>query len=69
VPQKLFREMGNVFAAADAHRLAAAKLERKGRRDKAEEHVDQALAFYRSVGATRHIRECETLRRALQVPA
>jgi len=33
----------------------------EGRRAEADEHLRRALAFYRSVRATRYIREGETL--------
>ena len=33
----------------------------QGRRAEADEQLQQALAFYRSVGATRYVRECEAL--------
>jgi hypothetical protein len=33
----------------------------QGRRAEADEHLHRALAFYRSVGATRYVREGESL--------
>jgi hypothetical protein len=33
----------------------------EGRRAEADAQLEQALAFYRSVGATRYIREAEAL--------
>jgi probable HAF family extracellular repeat protein len=33
----------------------------EGRRPEADEQLQHALAFYRSVGATHHVRECEAL--------
>jgi tetratricopeptide (TPR) repeat protein len=65
----LMEQMGILSAEADARKLAAAKLESEGRRDEAEDQLERALTFYRSVGATRYIRECESLRRALEIPA
>jgi uncharacterized protein HemY len=65
----LLEEGGSIFAAADARRLAAEKLASAGFHDDAAQQLDQALAFYRSVTATRYIRDCEALRRSLQVPA
>ncbi len=53
--------MGMAFAAADARRLAATKLERGGRRSEAERELRLALAFYRPVRAVRYIRDCEAL--------
>jgi tetratricopeptide (TPR) repeat protein len=61
--------MGIPFAAADASRLAAARFARDGRRNEAEHQLEKALAFYRSVNATRYVRECEGLRHVLEVPA
>jgi hypothetical protein len=50
-------------AAFEAHaRLrAAARLTSEGRHAEAEQQLQRALAFYRSVGATRYIREGEAL--------
>ena len=43
-------------------RLAAARLlVEQGRRAEADEQLGRALAFYRSVGATRYLREGESL--------
>ena len=44
-------------------------LEREGRHHEAESELKEALAFYRPVGATRYIRECEALLGQLEVPA
>jgi tetratricopeptide (TPR) repeat protein len=66
---ELLDEGGIAFAAADARRYAAEQLGRDGRRGDAEEQLEQALAFYRSVRATRCIRECQTLRDELELPA
>jgi tetratricopeptide (TPR) repeat protein len=65
----LLDEIGIASAVADAHSLAATKLESEGRRDDAQDHLEQALTFYRSVRATRYIRECESFRRSLEVSA
>ena len=46
----LFTEAGLLWAAADAHLLRGDA-----------ESVEQALAYYRSIGATRSIREAEAL--------
>jgi hypothetical protein len=40
---------------------AAAQLVAEGRRAEADEQLRRALAFYRSVGATRYVREGEAL--------
>jgi hypothetical protein len=43
-------------------RLRAAEgLADKGRRSEAEEQLERALAFYRSVGATRYVGKCNAL--------
>jgi class 3 adenylate cyclase/tetratricopeptide (TPR) repeat protein len=67
----LFHEAGMRFAAADAHRFAARRLADEGRSGEAEAQLAQALAFYRAVGATRYVRECEELLGdlGLEVPA
>jgi hypothetical protein len=50
-------------AALEAHaRLrAASRLTAEGRHAEAEKQLQKALAFYRSVGATRYVREAESL--------
>jgi tetratricopeptide (TPR) repeat protein len=58
---KLLAEGGLIFTAADARRLAAEKLAADDRRAEAEAELEQALAFYRTVGATRYIRQAEAL--------
>jgi class 3 adenylate cyclase/tetratricopeptide (TPR) repeat protein len=58
---KLLAEGGLVFPAADARRLAAEKFAAEDRRAEAEAELEQALAFYRPVGATRYIRQAEEL--------
>jgi hypothetical protein len=50
---------------AYVHLRAAEELVRAGRRNDAALHVEAALAFYRSVGATRFVREAEALRAAI----
>ena len=57
----LFFEIGAIFAEADARILAVEKLDAEGRRSEAEQQLARALDFYRSVGATRRIRECEAV--------
>lgn len=46
---------------AYARLRAAGQLVRKGLRSKADQQLQKALAFYRSVGAARYIREGESL--------
>jgi len=46
---------------AHARLRAAERLVAAGRRPEAGAHLEQALAFYRSVGATRYVREAEAL--------
>ncbi len=65
----LMEQIGILSAEADARKLAVTRLEGEGRRQEAEDQLERALAFYRSVGATRYIRECEALRRDLEIPA
>jgi hypothetical protein len=58
------------FPAADARWLAAETLAAVGRRGEAEAELEQALAFYRSVGATRYVREAERLLASVsEIPA
>ena len=52
---------GRVTAAARSQLSAAERLLGEGRRAEADVHLQKALAFYRSVGATRYIREGEAL--------
>jgi hypothetical protein len=47
--------------AAEAHLVAAEKLIVAGRRTEADTHLQKALDFYRSVQATRYVREGEAL--------
>jgi class 3 adenylate cyclase/tetratricopeptide (TPR) repeat protein len=54
-------EMGARPHEAAVRLRAAAALVAGGRRVKADEQLDQALAFYRSVGATRYVRAGEAL--------
>jgi hypothetical protein len=57
----VFAEMGVPRDEADARLRAAEKLVGEGRRTEADEQLQSALAFYRSVGATRYVREAEAL--------
>jgi class 3 adenylate cyclase/tetratricopeptide (TPR) repeat protein len=54
-------EMGAVTEEAYARLAAARMLSEEGRRAEADEQLRRALAFYRSVGATRYLREGEAL--------
>ena len=56
--------MGAARAAALARLRAAQELTRAGRRAEADDQLRQALSFFRSVGATRFVREAEALRAA-----
>jgi class 3 adenylate cyclase/tetratricopeptide (TPR) repeat protein len=58
---RLFDDGGAAFVAAHCRILEAEKLAAEGRQGDASEHLDLALAFYRSVGATRYIRRAEAL--------
>ena len=57
----ILRSIGARPEEAEARLRSAEQLGADGRRDEAAEQLRQALAFYRSVGATRYVRECETL--------
>jgi len=57
----LFGEIGSLPDEALARLRAAEKLVAAGRRPEADEQLARALAFWRSVGATRYIREGEAL--------
>jgi predicted ATPase/class 3 adenylate cyclase len=59
------RGQGLLPLAADIRLRAARALAETGEPRVAEEQVEQALSFYRSVGATRFIREAEQLRAAI----
>jgi hypothetical protein len=50
---------------AYVHLRAGEALVRAGRGNEAAPHVEAALAFYRSVGAARFVREAEALRAAM----
>jgi class 3 adenylate cyclase/tetratricopeptide (TPR) repeat protein len=54
-------EMGAATQEAYARLAAAHLLVEQGRRAEADDHLHRALAFYRSVGATRYVREGESL--------
>ncbi|MEO5575011.1 MAG: AAA family ATPase [Gaiellaceae bacterium] len=54
-------EIGDLAAEADVRVQAATTLAAQGRRAEADVQLAKALAFYRSVGATRYIREGEAL--------
>jgi class 3 adenylate cyclase/tetratricopeptide (TPR) repeat protein len=56
-----FARMATRPHEATAHLRAAGALVAAGRRDEAEEHLVAALAFFRSVGATRYAGQAEAL--------
>ena len=56
-------EMGAVTEEAHARMTAGRMLLEQGRRDEGDVHLGRALAFYRSVGASRFVRECEAIAR------
>jgi len=58
---ELFAEMGSRPHEAYARVRAAEKLVAEGRRAEADEQLAKALAFFRSVGATRYMRTAEAL--------
>jgi hypothetical protein len=57
----LLAEIGAATAEAFYRLRNAEELVRLGRRAEADQELARALAFYRSVGATRHVREGEAL--------
>ncbi len=57
----LLADKGHVTEAAYARLQAAAQLAQKGGKHEAHLHLERALAFYRSVEATRYMREGEAL--------
>jgi class 3 adenylate cyclase/tetratricopeptide (TPR) repeat protein len=58
---EIFAEMGSPTHDAFYRLRAAEQLVAEGRRAEADEQLRPALAFYRSVGATRYVREGEAL--------
>ncbi len=58
---ELLEQIGDQSSAADVGLQAAKALVAQGRRAEADAQLAKALAFYRSVGAKRYIREAETL--------
>jgi class 3 adenylate cyclase/tetratricopeptide (TPR) repeat protein len=56
-----YGDLGYRAAEAAARLRAAGQLVREGRRAEADSQLQRALAFHRSVGATRYIREGEAL--------
>jgi len=65
----VFAEIGSLPDEAYARLRAAERHAADGRRAEAEELLQRSLAFWRSVGATRYIRQAESLRGELEVPA
>jgi hypothetical protein len=62
---EMYVQAGSKDRAATARLRAAKALVRKNRLADADAQIQQALAFFRSVGATRYIREAEQLRAAI----
>ena len=58
---EIYAEIGSGPDEAHARLLAADQLLSEGRRREADAQLAEALAFWRSVGATRYIREAEAL--------
>ena len=58
---ELLDSMGAARSAALARLRAAQEFARTGRRAEADDQLRHALSFFRSVGATRFIREAEAL--------
>ena len=57
----IYGEMGAVVHEAFFRQRSAEQLVAEGRRAEADEQLRPTLAFYRSVGATRYVREGEAL--------
>jgi hypothetical protein len=58
---ELLGEIGALGDEAYARLQAGSQLLAEGRRAESEEQAAQAIAFYRTVGATRYVRQCEEL--------
>jgi hypothetical protein len=58
---EILQRTGSRPEEAEARLRAAEQLMAEGRRAEADEQLQQALEFYRSVGATHYVRECEAL--------
>ena len=58
---EMFVQIGSMPDEARARLRAAEQLVASGRRAEADEQLQRSLAFWRSVGATRYIREGEAL--------
>ena len=58
---EILHQTGSKPEEAEARLRAAEQLVRMGHRAEADTQLQQALDFYRSVGATRYIRDCEAL--------
>ncbi len=58
---EMLHRTGSRPEEAEARLRAAEQLVAEGRRAEADEQLQQALDFYRSVGATHYVRECEAL--------
>jgi tetratricopeptide (TPR) repeat protein len=57
----VYAEIGSLLDEADARLRSAEHLAEAGRREEADAQLELALAFYRSVGATRYVSEGEEL--------
>jgi len=58
---EILRQTGSKPEEAEARLRAAEQLVGEGRRAEADEQLQRALGFYRSVGATAYVGECEAL--------
>ena len=58
---ELYRDLGALGDAAMADLRAAEQLQSEGRNAEADQHLQAALSFYRSVGATLLARRAEQL--------
>jgi hypothetical protein len=58
---EILRQTGSKPEEAEARLRAAEQLVAEGRRAEADEQLQKALGFYRSVGATAYVQDCESL--------
>ncbi len=60
-PAEMYSEMGLPPLEAHARLRAGEQLHAEGRHAEADDQLQRALAFWRSVGATRYVRRGESL--------
>ncbi len=62
---EILQRIGALPEEAEARRHAAGQFAAQGRRPEAAKQLEAALGFYRSVGAGRYVRECESMLAAI----